>query len=187
MSDLVDRAERTLAQHLSGNPYPGRGLVLGRSADGDAWLQLYWIMGRSPNSRNRVFVADDTTLCTELFDAAAVEDPSLILYDAMLEWERAYLVSNGDQTDTDLDGCGNACDADYDNNGKVGSSDFTRLRNCFNLFATATSVNGPCAPVDANNDGKIGAVDFTTLRNSFNLKPGISLSPLRKPALCRAQ
>jgi hypothetical protein len=96
-------------------------------------------------------------------------------------------VSNGDQTDTDLDGCGNACDADYDNNGKCGSSDFTRLRGCFNLFATATAGGLPCAPVDANNDGKIGAVDFTTLRNQFNQKPGISLSPLRKPALCRAQ
>ena len=103
MSDLVDRAESTFARHLAANPYPGRGLVLGRSSDGEAWLQLYWIMGRSPNSRNRVFVADGATLRTEPFDAAAVEDPSLILYEAMLEVGRAYLVSNGDQTRTIAD------------------------------------------------------------------------------------
>jgi len=103
MSDLVDRAESTLARHLAANPYPGRGLVLGRSADGQAWLQVYWIMGRSANSRNRVFVSAGSTLRTELFDAAAVEDPKLILYDAMLELERAYLVSNGDQTRTVYD------------------------------------------------------------------------------------
>jgi len=100
MSDLADRAEATLARHLAANPYPGRGLVLGRSSDGASWLQLYWIMGRSANSRNRVFVSAGATLRTEPFDASAVEDPSLILYDAMLELERAYVVSNGDQTRT---------------------------------------------------------------------------------------
>jgi IMP cyclohydrolase len=100
VSDLVDRAEQTLARHVAGNPYPGRGLVLGRSEDGTAWLQLYWIMGRSANSRNRVFVADGAALRTEPLDAAAVEDASLIIYDAMLEHERVYLVSNGDQTRT---------------------------------------------------------------------------------------
>jgi hypothetical protein len=95
-------------------------------------------------------------------------------------------VSNGDQTDTDLDGCGNACDADYDNNGKVGGSDFNHLRNCFNLFSTATVLTGPCAAVDSDNNGKIGGSDFNTLRNGFTFRAGISLSPLRKPALCRA-
>jgi hypothetical protein len=103
MSDLADRAEAALQRHLVANPYPGRGLVLGRSADGAAWLQLYWIMGRSANSRNRVFVSDGGTLRTEPFDAASVEDPSLILYDAMLELERVYVVSNGDQTRTIAD------------------------------------------------------------------------------------
>lgn len=100
MSDLADRAEAAFARHLAANRYPGRGLVLGRSADGEAWLQLYWIMGRSANSRNRVFVNAGGTLRTEPFDAAAVADPSLILYEAMLELERAYVVSNGDQTRT---------------------------------------------------------------------------------------
>ena len=103
MSDLSDRAEATFARALAANRYPGRGLVLGRSSDGAAWLQLYWIMGRSANSRNRLFVADGATLRTEPFDASAVEDPSLILYEAMLELPRAYVVSNGDQTRTVID------------------------------------------------------------------------------------
>jgi len=106
MSDLLDHAEANFTRHLGANPYPGRGLVLGQSDDGSAWLQLYWIMGRSPNSRNRVFVADGATLRTEPFDASAVEDPSLILYDAMLERERVYLVTNGDQTRTIYDALG---------------------------------------------------------------------------------
>lgn len=106
MSDLLDRAERSFSRQLVQNPYPGRGLVLGRSEDGEAWLQLYWIMGRSANSRNRVFVADGATLRTEPFDASAVEDPSNILYDAMLELGPVYLVSNGDQTRTLCDALG---------------------------------------------------------------------------------
>lgn len=106
MSDLLDRAERSFSRQLVQNPYPGRGLVLGRSEDGEAWLQLYWIMGRSANSRNRVFVADGATLRTEPFDATAVEDPSLILYEAMLELGPVYLVSNGDQTRTLHDALG---------------------------------------------------------------------------------
>jgi hypothetical protein len=106
VSDLLDHAEANFASHIASNPYPGRGLVLGQSADGSEWLQLYWIMGRSANSRNRVFVVDGATLRTEPFDAAAVEDPSLILYDAMLERERVYLVTNGDQTRTVYDALG---------------------------------------------------------------------------------
>lgn len=105
MNALAERAEQSFAR-LAGNPYPGRGLVVGRSTDGKSWLQLYWIMGRSANSRNRVFVANGSTLRTEPFDAAAVADPSLILYDAMLEQGRAYVVSNGDQTRTVHDALG---------------------------------------------------------------------------------
>ena len=90
-------AERTFRTHLKDNPYPGRGLVLGRSRE-DTWVVVYWIMGRSANSRNRRFAAEGGTLRTEPVDPARVKDPSLIIYDAMLEFPGTYLVSNGDQT-----------------------------------------------------------------------------------------
>jgi IMP cyclohydrolase len=101
--DLHAEAKRALSEHLEQNPYPGRGLVVGRSAAGD-WLQVYWIMGRSENSRNRRFVADGPALRTEAVDPARLADPSLVIYEAMLELPSLYLVSNGDQTRT-------ACDA----------------------------------------------------------------------------
>src|SRR3954466_14424477 len=87
---------------LRANPYPGRGLVIGRSSDTD-WIMLYWIMGRSAQSRNRRFVADGQTLRTEPIDASLVIDPSLIIYEAMLDLPNVYLVSNGDQTRTLFD------------------------------------------------------------------------------------
>ena len=103
MSDLVDRARAALARHLAANPYPGRGLVVGRAEDG-GWLQVYWIMGRSAGSRNRVFVADGPTLATRPWDdGASVGDGSLTLYEAMLELPGVYLVTNGDQTRTAAD------------------------------------------------------------------------------------
>jgi len=101
--ELRALAQDNLSRHLVSNAYPGRGLVIGRAASGDAWLQLYWIMGRSPNSRNRLFVAEAGALRTEPFDPAAVEDPSLIIYEAMLEADGVYVVSNGDQTRTVFD------------------------------------------------------------------------------------
>ncbi|MDQ8179645.1 IMP cyclohydrolase [Pelagicoccus sp. SDUM812005] len=97
-------ASATLQSHVAGNPYPGRGLVIGKSASGDAWQQVYWIMGRSPNSRNRQFSLEGATLSTEPFDPSKVEDPSLIIYEAMLELPGQFLVSNGDQTRTLCDG-----------------------------------------------------------------------------------
>ena len=93
-------ARENFERHLAKNPYPGRGLVLGRAESGANWLQVYWIMGRSENSRNRVFVAEGGALRTEAADPARVADPSLIIYDAMLELPGVYLVSNGDQTRT---------------------------------------------------------------------------------------
>jgi hypothetical protein len=92
-------AKENFARHLAANPYPGRGLVLGRAESG-AWLQVYWIMGRSENSRNRVFVAEGGELRTEAADPAKLVDPSLVIYQAMLELPGVYLVSNGDQTRT---------------------------------------------------------------------------------------
>lgn len=92
-------AATNFAKHLEQNPYPGRGLVLGRPTE-DTWAILYWIMGRSTNSRNRRFVAQAEVLRTEPVDASLVADPSLIIYEAMLELPGLYLVSNGDQTRT---------------------------------------------------------------------------------------
>ena len=80
-----DQAFEKLKSHIGDNPYPGRGLVIGRSHGGDSWQQVYFIMGRSPNSRNRQFKVDDCVLETQPFDASKVEDPSLIIYEAMLE------------------------------------------------------------------------------------------------------
>ena len=91
-------AKANLERHIRQNPYPGRGLIVGRSSAQDAWLMIYWIMGRSVNSRNRKFVAEGGTLRTEPVDARLVADPSLIIYEAMLELPGLYLVSNGAQT-----------------------------------------------------------------------------------------
>jgi len=85
---------------LSQNPYPGRGIVIGTSEDGLYAVQIYWIMGRSENSRNRVFCVSGGVLFTEGADPAKVKDPSLIIYNAMNEYCGVFIVSNGDQTDT---------------------------------------------------------------------------------------
>src|SRR5258706_3625690 len=94
-----ESAELNFTRHLMQNPYPGRGLVLGRSGE-DSWVIIYWIMGRSTNSRNRRFVVEGGVVRTEPVDASLVADPSLIIYEAMLELPGIYLVSNGDQTRT---------------------------------------------------------------------------------------
>ncbi|MBF0198054.1 MAG: inosine monophosphate cyclohydrolase [Planctomycetes bacterium] len=93
-------AENNFCQRIQKCPYPGRGLVMGVLEDGKTLAQLYWIMGRSSNSRNRIFSAKGAMLETEAADPALLEDPSLVIYEAMLEWGDSYLVSNGDQTRT---------------------------------------------------------------------------------------
>jgi hypothetical protein len=86
-------------QKVAENVYPGRGIVMGVSEAG-LLLQLYWIMGRSENSRNRVFQREGAVLRTEAADPAKMKDPSLVIYEAMLESGHDYIVSNGDQTRT---------------------------------------------------------------------------------------
>jgi len=93
-------ATRNFASHLRDNPYPGRGLVIGRSSIDHGWIMLYWIMGRSVHSRNRRFVVEGGTLRTAPVDPQLLADPSLIIYEAMLELPGIYLVSNGAQTRT---------------------------------------------------------------------------------------
>ncbi len=93
--------EENLAR-LRGNPYPGRGIVVGLDETSKYLVQVYWIMGRSENSRNRVFKSDPRTgrLYTEAADVSKMKDASLVIYSAMLEYEGHYVVSNGDQTNT---------------------------------------------------------------------------------------
>ena len=88
---------------LKANVYPGRGIVVGLSPDGAHFVQVYWIMGRSANSRNRVFVAENNVVRTAPFDASKVEDPSLIIYNCVRVQGRVHIVTNGDQTDTIAD------------------------------------------------------------------------------------
>lgn len=95
---------KSMAERLEGNTYPGRGIVIGKSADGKSAVAAYFIMGRSNNSRNRVFTEKDGAVYTEPFDASKVEDPSLIIYAAIREYENNLIVTNGNQTDTVYDG-----------------------------------------------------------------------------------
>ena len=85
---------------LSENDYPGRGIVLGRSADGKHAVMVYFIMGRSVNSRNRVFLLTEDGIRTEAHDPAKLSDPSLIIYHPVRVWGNWTIVTNGDQTDT---------------------------------------------------------------------------------------
>ena len=82
------------------NTYPGRGIVLGKSADGQKAVIAYFIMGRSENSRNRIFVEEDGGLRTQAFDPAKLKDPSLVIYWPVRKFGAATIVTNGDQTDT---------------------------------------------------------------------------------------
>lgn len=89
---------------IEGNSYVGRGIVIGKTADGKKAVSAYFIMGRSANSRNRVFVKRDGVLYTVPYDASKVEDPSLIIYAALRNYENKLIVTNGDQTDTIWEG-----------------------------------------------------------------------------------
>lgn len=95
---------KTLSECLEGNRYPGRGIVIGKTPDGKKAAIAYFIMGRSANSRNRVFTEKDGEIFTEPFDASKVEDPSLIIYAAVRSYENKLIVTNGNQTDTIYDG-----------------------------------------------------------------------------------
>ena len=92
--------KQSLPALLRGNPYPGRGILLGRSADGQSAVAAYFIMGRSENSRNRVFVETEDGIRTQAHDPAKMTDPSLIIYHPVRQIGRGLIVTNGDQTDT---------------------------------------------------------------------------------------
>ena len=90
----------SLEQELKDNAYPGRGIVIGKSEDGMKAVTAYFIMGRSSNSRNRIFVGEGEGIRTEAFDASKLEDPSLIIYAPVRVLGGKTIVTNGDQTDT---------------------------------------------------------------------------------------
>ena len=93
-----------MGQRIKGNSYVGRGIVLGKTADGSKAAVAYFIMGRSENSRNRIFTERDGAVFTEPYDASKVEDPSLIIYAALRSRDNKLIVTNGDQTDTVYEG-----------------------------------------------------------------------------------
>ena len=89
-----------LSQELKENTYPGRGIIVGKSQDGKSAVCAYFIMGRSANSRNRIFVEDGNGIRTKAFDESKLEDPSLIIYAPVRVLGNKTIVTNGDQTDT---------------------------------------------------------------------------------------
>ena len=96
-----------LAEELNNNAYPGRGIVIGRTADGKKAVTAYFIMGRSSNSRNRIFAVEGEGIRTEAFDPSKLEDPSLIIYAPVRVLGNETIVTNGDQTDTIYEGRSN--------------------------------------------------------------------------------
>lgn len=94
----------SLERELKENAYPGRGIVIGRSEDGTKAVTAYFIMGRSSNSRNRIFAEEGEGIRTQAFDPSKLEDPSLIIYAPVRVLGNMTIVTNGDQTDTVYDG-----------------------------------------------------------------------------------
>ena len=94
----------SLKEELANNAYPGRGIVIGKTPNGKYAVTAYFIMGRSSNSRNRVFVEDGQGIRTQAFDPSKLEDPSLIIYAPVRVLGNKTIVTNGDQTDTIYEG-----------------------------------------------------------------------------------
>lgn len=90
----------SLQEELQANAYPGRGIVIGKTPDGTKAVTAYFIMGRSENSRNRIFAVTEDGIRTEAYDPSKMEDPSLIIYHPVRLYEGKTIVTNGDQTDT---------------------------------------------------------------------------------------
>lgn len=91
-------------EQLFHNPYPGRTLIIGMTPSGSHYVQVYWIMGRSANSRNRVFELDELHVRTAAYDPDQLEDPSLIIYYPIRDYNGIHIITNGDQTETIVEG-----------------------------------------------------------------------------------
>ena len=96
---INELAKHNLSRHISESLYPGRGIVLGRNHE-NSWIVVYWIMGRSLNSKNRIFTYKNRILRTEIADSSMIGEPSLIIYNAMRDLGDCIVVSNGKHTDT---------------------------------------------------------------------------------------
>ena len=96
-------AVETNLDALRNSRYPGRGIIIGQTPDARHFVQVYWIMGRSAGSRNRVFLAENETVRTRAFDESALENPSLVVYRLIRVLNARHIVSNGDHTDTIFD------------------------------------------------------------------------------------
>lgn len=94
----------SIAKELQGNAYPGRGIIIGKTPDGTKAVTAYFIMGRSENSRNRVFVTEGEGIRTQAYDPSKLTDPSLIIYAPVRVLGNITIVTNGDQTDTAYEG-----------------------------------------------------------------------------------
>lgn len=93
-----------MSNHLKNNSYPGRGIILGKTNDSTKIIQIYWIMGRSENSRNRIFTVEKNNFVkTEVFDKTKMTDPSLIIYYPVKDINNFHIVTNGNQTDAIYD------------------------------------------------------------------------------------
>ncbi len=95
--------KKNVEYNLKNNEYPGRGIIIGANASGEKLVQVYWVMGRSENSKNRIIVLEDDTIKTKPFDVSKCKDPSLIIYNALRHFDNYYIISNGDHSDTVYD------------------------------------------------------------------------------------
>ena len=107
MDNMNIYGQKTPEELLRDNTYPGRGIVIGKTPDGTRAMTAYFIMGRSENSRNRIFTEKDGEVFTEPFDESKVQDPSLIIYAAVRSYQNHLVVTNGNQTDTVVEGLKN--------------------------------------------------------------------------------
>ncbi len=143
-------------KYLSENSYPGRGIVLGATPSGKSLVQLYWIMGRSENSRNRVFVETPDGVKTEAFDPSKMTDPSLVIYYVTRTVGSTHIVTNGDQTDTVADAL------------KVGGSFETALlTRCYEPDAPNCT---PRISGMTNADGSYALSILKTINNDENVE-----------------
>lgn len=97
--NIKEQAEKNV-EFFKNHSYVGRGIVIGQSPDKKNFFQIYWIMGRSENSRNRIFLQENENVKTEAFDSSKLSDPSLIIYYPVRQVADMHIVTNGDQTDT---------------------------------------------------------------------------------------